>query len=114
MGGANSSRSVGDEQTRCDPIQVGIGRQQGVKLVNLVVILCPVWLHQQFCHRDRRRYCGMLGSFQPRENMICQMDVPGIYFQLIDENAGIQGNSLMTAQKVAEARQSQLWRSFLR
>ena len=48
------------------------------------------------------------------EDVVGQANVMGIIFQLIDEDAGVEGDTAMLAQKGAEAFYFQLWRSFCR
>ena len=71
-------------------------------------------LHQQFGHRDGGGHSAMARLLEPRKDVIGEYHVPGIGFQLTDEDARIKCNSLMTAQKGAQAGHSQLLRSLRR
>jgi hypothetical protein len=54
----------------------------------------------------------MFRAFQPRKNCVCERNVAGGGFQLVNEDAGIEGDTLVTSQKHPQPIYTQLWRSF--
>ena len=56
----------------------------------------------------------MAGALYPGKNRICEVDVAGISFQLVDKEAGVESDPAVTPEKYAKPLYSQLLRSFWR
>jgi len=53
MKGANFGGACGDVEVRRNPLEVGVSRKQPKKLIYPQDIAVPVWVDQEFRHRDR-------------------------------------------------------------
>ncbi len=99
-------------QIWCYPIEVGVRRKQTVEFVYALLVGLPVRLHEEFRHGDSGRYGCVIRPLDPRKDVARQNNVSGIRLQLVNENASVQRDTLMTAKERAKLSQSQLRRSF--
>ena len=101
---ANPGGYICDDETRCDPIEIGISSQEPIEFIHLPFIRVPVRLNEQLCHSDGRSNGRMPRMFEPGEDRICQIDIARVRFQLVNKDASIDSNTPVTAQEAAETR----------
>jgi len=87
--GTDVSCQIRNFQLWSDPVEIGILREESVKLVDLRFFVTPVRRDQQFCQRNCGRDGCVISLFQPVEYLIGQANVTGICFQLINENVRV-------------------------
>src|ERR1019366_8544802 len=98
MEGANPGRDLRDLQVRCNPIQVGEGKNKAIKVICTLFVAFAIRQYEQFRHR----YCGCdrLGfrPLKPRKNSVGVCEILWVGFQVINEDTRVQSDSPVTPQ----------------
>jgi hypothetical protein len=106
--GAHSRCQVRRFQVRRHPSQVRIRGQQTVECVYALLVVVAIRWNQELRHCDCGGHGLMAFPFHPRKDSICEREVPGIRFYLVNENAGVESDPAVTPEKNPEALYSQL------
>jgi len=64
-----------------------------------VLVVIAIRRDEQFRHRDCRGHGLMPRPFHPRKDGIGEREIAWICFQLVDKNAGVEGDPAMTPEK---------------
>ena len=99
MKGSQSRRKIRDLQIRRNPIEIGISRQQTIEFIRSLLVADAIGLNQQFCHRNRRSDSFGVWSFKPGKNVVGVGNIARMILQLIDKNAGIEGDSSVASKE---------------
>jgi len=114
MEGANAGCEFRNLQVRCGPIEVWVGGKQAIEVISPLFVAFAIWQYQQFRHRDRGGESVGTSPLEPGKDQVGKCEIPWIGFKMINEDAGVQSDSLMAPEKITEPFYFQLWRSFFR
>lgn len=100
---AKASRRIGNRQIGGDPLQLWIRGEQRPEGVYPLLARIAIGIDEQLGHRDGGGDGHISRSLDPLENAIGKLDIAGVGLDLINEDAGIEGNAAMTPKGRGQA-----------